>query len=143
MHTFSAQTSVKKGKRFELKEMPLDNKTTRQGVLSKELDRYKNILARQPEVVAVIAFGSVANDRVTENSDVDLLVIEHTTAPFLKRIQSLRKLLHPRIATDIIAYTPEELAGLSKSRPFVRDELLGKGKVLYERKRGTVASVRP
>ncbi len=75
--------------------MPLDNKIKRQGVLSKELDRYKNILSQQPEVIAVITFGSVANDRVAEDSDVDLLVIEHTTAPFLKRIQSLRKLLRP------------------------------------------------
>jgi hypothetical protein len=35
---------------------------------------------------------------------------------------------------DILVYTPEEFAQLSQERTFVRQEILAKGKVIYERK---------
>ena len=111
--------------------------------LEREVERYKNIMARHPEILGAIMFGSITNDTVEAESDIDLLIIEKTEKPFIKRIQALRKILTPTLATDIIAYTPEELFKLSRERPFVREELLGKGKIIYERKRGDLAEICP
>jgi hypothetical protein len=33
----------------------------------------------------------------------------------------------------LLVYTPAEFARLAQERAFMRDEILGKGKVLYER----------
>ena len=53
--------------------------------------------------------------------------------PFWKRVAEIRALLKPRVATDVLVYTPGEIEQLGKERPFVRDEILGRGRVLYER----------
>ncbi|MCE7956630.1 MAG: nucleotidyltransferase domain-containing protein, partial [Acidobacteria bacterium ACB2] len=63
----------------------------------------------------------------------DLVVVLDTDAPFFRRLAELRRILRPVVATDILAYTPAELERLVAERPFVRDEILGSGRVLYER----------
>ena len=47
----------------------------------------------------------------------------------------MRRLLRPRIGLDLLVYTPDEFEQLCRERPFFRDEVLGKGKVLYEQSR--------
>ena len=42
------------------------------------------------------------------------------------------QLLRPRVGVDILVYTPAEFERLSHERAFVRNEIVGKGKVLYE-----------
>jgi hypothetical protein len=41
-------------------------------------------------------------------------------------------LLQPRVGIDILVYTPVEFENLCKERAFFREEILGKGKILYE-----------
>jgi hypothetical protein len=52
----------------------------------------------------------------------------------------MRDLLHPIIGTDLLVYTPNEFADLTRERAFVRDEIVKRGKVVYERS-GTLANV--
>jgi len=66
-------------------------------------------------------------------SDIDLVIVQRTELPFLQRIRAARRLLRPRVATDIFVYTPQEFEHLCKERLFFQEEILGKGKVLYER----------
>ena len=54
-------------------------------------------------------------------------------APFLERSRRVLAFLQPRVGLDVLVYTPGEYAELISTRPFVAEEIAGKGKVLYER----------
>ena len=47
--------------------------------------------------------------------------------------------VRPQVALDFLVYTHAELTDLREHRPFVREEILKRGKILYERKPGTLA----
>ena len=64
---------------------------------------------------------------------MDLVVIKETDAPFLERSRSLLEMLRPRVGTDLLAYAPEECEQLARERPFVREAIVRKGRVVYER----------
>ena len=81
----------------------------------------------------MILFGSFARGEDVADSDLDLVVVKRTSLPFWRRVAEVRRLLKPRIAADVMVYTPEELEQLARERPFVRDEILGRGRVVYER----------
>jgi uncharacterized protein len=119
-------------------ESPIDSKTesriaARRTLLQQEVERYVQILKEKEQPDKVILFGSLATGDVHEWSDIDLVVIKPTGLPFLKRTRALRKTIDPQVALEILCYTPEEFAHLCAKRRFFRDEILGKGKVLYER----------
>jgi len=66
-------------------------------------------------------------------SDIDLVIVQRTQLQFLRRIHEARRLLRPRVATDIFVYTPGEFEDLCRERLFFQEEIVGRGKVLYER----------
>lgn len=107
--------------------------TQRRVLLEDELERYVQILEKEENPEKVIVFGSVATGDVKEWSDIDLVVVAETALPFLKRIRQLRQLLQPKVSVDILYYTPDEFAQMCRERLFFQEEILGKGKVLYER----------
>ena len=39
----------------------------------------------------------------------------------------------PRVGVDVLVYTPREFEQLSQERAFLREEIVAKGKVIYER----------
>lgn len=98
-------------------------------LLRAELRRTAACLSQEPWIRQVILFGSVANGPIHEWSDLDLVVIGDTDAHFIDRALSLSNLVKPRVGTQFIVYTPEELRSI-RERPFVRDEILAKGKVV-------------
>jgi hypothetical protein len=61
--------------------------------------------------------------------------VQHTQLQFLRRISEARRFLRPRVATDILGYTPREFENLCRERRFFQEEIVGRGKVLYERSR--------
>ena len=79
----------------------------------------------------VIVFGSLASGNVTETSDLDLLIVKNTDKRFFDRIREVVKICDYDIGVDFLVYTPMELAEAARSNPFVRDEILSKGKVVY------------
>ena len=105
----------------------------RRNLLERELDRYLHILTTQSDPEQIIVFGSVASGEVTAWSDIDLVIVQRTSLPFLKRSRQIRRLLKPRVGTDILVYTPDEFERLCQVRPFFRDEILAKGVVVCER----------
>ncbi len=100
--------------------------------LDQELARYLDLLKMNGALEKVILFGTLADGNISEWSDIDLVVVEKTSLPFFKRLQKIRKLLRPKVGMDIMVYTPEEFDQLCVERPFFREEIIQKGKVIYE-----------
>ena len=104
----------------------------RKELLDAELARYVRLLTEHGNPEKVILFGTLAEGRVHEWSDIDLVVVEQTHLPFLQRLRKVRKLLRPEVGVDIMVYTPGEFDRLCAERPFFREEIIGKGRVVYE-----------
>lgn len=105
----------------------------RRALLEHELARWLPLLIAHEQPERIILFGSYAQGEVDEWSDIDLALIREDDAPFLERTRRVLALLQPRVGLDVLVYTPQEFAALSRSRAFVRQEIVGKGRVVYER----------
>jgi predicted nucleotidyltransferase len=112
----------------------LDAATTRQQLLESELHRYIAILREYYDPQSVWVFGSMATGAVHEWSDIDLVIVKETTQRFLERSKEVLKLLQPTVGLDVLVYTPAEFAQLCQERMFVQNEIVSKGRVLYERR---------
>jgi predicted nucleotidyltransferase len=106
---------------------------TRRVLLEAELARIVQVLREQYAPQRILLFGSLASGQVGEWSDIDLVIVKETDRRFLDRIREVMQLLQPQVGMDILVYTPQEFAQLSRERPFVRQEILQQGSVLYER----------
>lgn len=107
----------------------------RKKLLKQEMDRCLSLLRKLGTPEKVILFGTLAKGLVHEWSDIDLVIVERTQLPFFQRIKKVRKLLQPKVGMDIMVYTPEEFDQLCADRPFFREEIIGKGEIVYERTR--------
>ena len=106
----------------------------RQQRLAETLDHILQVLTTQYQPEKVILFGSMANADVGEWSDLDLVIIKDTSLPFLERLVEVALLCQARVGVDYLVYTPSEFAQMiADKNPFVVNEVVRKGKVLYER----------
>jgi predicted nucleotidyltransferase len=105
----------------------------RQERLERELNRWLPLLIAHEEPEKIILFGSFCSGELSEWSDLDLVIVKETQAPFLDRIRQVLELLKPQVGVDVLVYTPGEFEQLSRERRFVRQEIVGKGRVVYER----------
>lgn len=112
----------------------LDVASIRQHLLETELNRYVTLLRETYDPQAVWVFGSMATGTVHEWSDIDLVVVKETNQRFLERTKEVLQLLQPKVGLDVLVYTPDEFQQLCQERAFMRDEIVNKGKVLYERR---------
>jgi len=99
--------------------------------LEQTLERILSALEQHYQPEQVIVFGSLASGHVTETSDLDLLIVKETDKRFFERIKDVVKICDYDIGVDFLVYTPQELKEAAKVNPFVRDEILSKGKVVY------------
>ncbi len=105
----------------------------RRALLQSELETYRERLVREYRPEQIWIFGSLAFGETTDWSDIDLLIVKETDVRFLDRTKEVLQLLRPRVGMDILVYTPSEFDQLCRERPFFRREILGKGRILYER----------
>lgn len=96
-------------------------------LLAEELNRMVDKL-RKLGAKRIILFGSYARGRSDMFTDLDLIVILNTSLPFVERTGYVYRELAPRVATDILVYTPEEWTKI-KDRPFIK-QALAEGKVI-------------
>jgi predicted nucleotidyltransferase len=109
----------------------------RQEQLSSALDRILRTLTDEYFPEKVILFGSMAQGSVSEWSDLDIVIVKETPKPFLQRLREVALLCRPPAGVDFLVYTPQEFADMVADRnPFIIEEVLGRGKVLYERRPG-------
>ena len=105
----------------------------RRALLERELNRWLPLLIAREQPDKIILFGSYCAHQVSEWSDLDLVIIKETEALFLDRTRQVLELLKPQVGVDVLVYTPKEFEQLSQERAFVRQEIVAKGKVIYER----------
>jgi len=87
-----------------------------------------------PEEITL--FGSYAYGEPDEDSDLDLFIIKKTEDPPLKRRIELRGLLRDdqrRLPLELLVLTPEELKERLRLQDQFIQEIVQRGKVLYER----------
>jgi predicted nucleotidyltransferase len=65
-------------------------------------------------VVRAIVFGSYARGDADVVSDLDLLIIEPTTLPFLDRGRQHLQLFRMGVGVDLLVYTPDEYERLKR-----------------------------
>lgn len=91
----------------------------------------KNLKEYKPE--KIILFGSYAWGKPKKDSDIDLLIIKKTRKGPYRRIPEARSYLHNiNQAFDILVMKPEEIKRRLKLGDFFIEEIIKRGKVLYE-----------
>ncbi len=80
----------------------------------------------------VILFGSYARGTVTEDSDVDMLVIGPFKGRSVDKSVEIRMKLRPGFPIDLLVRTPEKVRQRMEMGDDFMREILGEGKVLYE-----------
>ena len=103
--------------------------------LKSELARLVDIAIRVYEPEIIILFGSMANEDkvVTEWSDIDLFIVKDTKKTYYERLHELDELLDRRVDMDLIVMDKEEFEEVKINNEALKKEILGKGKILYER----------
>ncbi|MGE5391814.1 MAG: nucleotidyltransferase domain-containing protein [Deltaproteobacteria bacterium] len=109
-----------------------DLSNSRMMVVSNEFNRIIEVLIKEYQPDKVVLFGSLAAGQVTEWSDIDLLVVKDTTKSFYERLEEVIEITQPMIGADIIVYTPEEIKQMEESSLFLVEEVLKKGRIVYD-----------
>jgi predicted nucleotidyltransferase len=102
--------------------------------LNEALDQILHALKTQYDPEKVILFGSMATGNVGEWSDLDLAIIKDTPLHFVERSVEVALLCQAPVGVDYLVYTPYEFAEMTADHnPFITEEIIEKGKVVYER----------
>ena len=100
----------------------------------RELATIVQRLVRRYRPEKIIVFGSAAAGTADADSDIDLLIIKQTEDGYFDRLGKVRRLLDTWQPLDIFVLTPLELEKVvTENRYFVVEEILKKGRVIYER----------
>jgi len=91
--------------------------------LNSELNRIVEILKTRG-VEKVILFSSLVDGCVGSTSDIDLIIVDNTDRRFLDRLGDIYSAIQPRVATDLLVYTPDELERLVEENSFVRQDVI-------------------
>ena len=99
----------------------------------RELARFVDVLLKDDDIKKIVVFGALASGDIHEWSDIDLVVVKETNRRFIERFHRLRAQLGSKEAADLVVYTPAKFKAVSATRRFVRDEIVNKGCVVYDR----------
>jgi len=81
----------------------------------------------------IILFGSAASGKFGPQSDLDLFILKQTKKRFVDRIGDVLDLVAEfEIPVEPVVYTPAEFAQAKKENRMFIEEILEKGKVIYE-----------
>lgn len=97
------------------------------------IEAYAAEVARQFQPEKIILFGSHAYGTPTEDSDVDLLVIMPFRGRAPKKATQIRMTVRARFPMDLLVRTPKRITERLELGDCFMQEVVNKGKVLYER----------
>ena len=89
-------------------------------------------IAREFHPQRIILFGSSALGNVTDDSDIDLLVIMPTGGSGLRKAAEIMNKISPRMPVDLIVRDPEDVQRRLEANDFFLREVVEEGKILYE-----------
>jgi predicted nucleotidyltransferase len=102
--------------------------------LTQALNQILVTLQKEYKPEKIILFGSMASGNVGEWSDIDLAIIKNTSKPFMERLEEVTLLCLVPVGVDYLVYTPDEFSQmLLENNPFIKGEIVDKGKIIYER----------
>lgn len=95
------------------------------------LRRLLNALKRyEPE--RVYLFGSWASGEEDDLSDIDIVVIKPTSAPFFDRLREVSGLFPPDAGhVDVLVYTPQEFEAMQRNGNAFAEMISEEGLLLY------------
>ena len=103
-----------------------------------DLKRLIDFLVSEYSPEKIILFGSYGTDKMTESSDIDLLIIKDTHKRFVDRIVELMRLIRNQFGFEFpvepFIYTPKEFRKAMEINSLFTRTLLSKGIILYENK---------
>ncbi len=102
------------------------------GKYESKIPEIKEKIVREINPEKIILFGSYAWGNPTENSDVDLFVVQKSNESRRDRQVALRKkFFGSGVPMDIIIYTPEELEKRLSIRDVFIRKIIRDGKLIY------------
>jgi len=96
------------------------------------IEEFGQRIGREFGAERVIVFGSYARGAVTDDSDVDLLVIVPFEGRSVDKSVEIRMKLRPQFPVDLLVRTPEKVRERMEMGDGFMREILEEGKVLYE-----------
>jgi predicted nucleotidyltransferase len=91
----------------------------------------KSLQPYQPE--RIYLFGSWSRGEEDELSDLDLVIIKQTDAPFWERLREAASLLPADIGgVDILVYTPDEFAVMQQNGNAFAEMITEEGRLIYD-----------
>lgn len=105
----------------------------RKDLLKKELRSFVETVKAHYHPDKIILFGSLASGRVSDMSDLDLIIVAESKDDFWSRLQNLSKYCSRKVGMDVLFYTPAEFNRLSATRTFFKKEIKEKGEVVYDK----------
>jgi len=108
-------------------------KIERKTILDEQLSKIVGSIVRHYEPEKIILFGSLATGKISEWSDIDLLVIKETDKTFFDRLNEIARRCDYQVGVDCLVYTPLEYEQERKENIFFREEIVEKGRVIYEK----------
>ena len=102
-------------------------------IYSEEITEYGKMIAQQFSPEKIILFGSHAYGHPTKDSDVDILVIMSHKGSARDAAFEVKNVLPRPFPLDLIVRSQEEITSRLQRNDFFFQEILQRGKVLYER----------
>lgn len=101
-------------------------------ITTQNIEEIKNRIVKNFNPEKIILFGSYANGNATEDSDLDLLIIQQTDLPKKERRLPVRNILRDmKIPMDILIYTPEEVERWKNASMAFITRIVNEGKIIY------------
>src|SRR5512137_2918131 len=97
-----------------------------------QIKNFSRRVAKEFRPHRIILFGSYANGKPTPDSDVDLLVVMPFEGRPADKSVEIRMKLMPHFPLDILVRTPENIEHRSSMGDFFMQDILRKGRILYE-----------
>lgn len=101
-------------------------------VAMSRIEEFGRQIGEEFGVEQVILFGSYAEGKATEDSDVDLLIIGPFDGRSADQSVKIRMKLRPKFPLDIIVRRPEDISRRLEMGDLFIKEIIEEGKVLYE-----------
>jgi predicted RNase H-like HicB family nuclease/predicted nucleotidyltransferase len=108
-------------------------KESNQRLLTKRVNAIVKLLVEWYKPEKIILFGSAISGYLNKDSDIDLLIIKRTKKNPWERSLEVDRMIDRDFPVDLLVYTPSEIQKRLKIKDFFIQEIIEKGRVVYEK----------